>query len=172
MLNVLWEQARPGRERRCPAPGPPSRARSSRPGSTPTSSNLTPTNQPDLAVADEPCRTPIMHVWDHGDHNACGATPMLCPTRSGSPVTMGSADCVHEPCGRRSRRAGPRQPLGEHGAVVDDPARPEACDRHVPTSSGTLVNTDPAFPADYNAAILAWVDAPPPRRLTTSIDDR
>ena len=84
---------------------------------------------------------------------------MLCPTRSGSPVTMGSADCVHEPLRAAIAAQGPDSRSANMALCVDDPARPEACDRHVPTSSGTLVNTDPAFPADYNAAILAWVDA-------------
>ena len=42
---------------------------------------------------------------------------------------------------------------------VDEPSVPGDCDRHVSTSAVGLVNTDPAWPANYNVSVLDWVHA-------------
>lgn len=39
---------------------------------------------------------------------------------------------------------------------VDGPAN-GSCDLHTPTNSPGVVNTDPAFPADFNPVIIDWV---------------
>ncbi|MBV9951460.1 MAG: hypothetical protein JO291_05885, partial [Acidimicrobiia bacterium] len=46
-----------------------------------------PNNQPDLLVSRGDLTVPIMHVWNHGDHNVCGSTPMACPLRNGTTIT-------------------------------------------------------------------------------------
>jgi hypothetical protein len=168
VFNVLWEQAQTDQALPC--------ARTAEAVAIiPTRLDtefVDPNNQPDLAVADGRLHAPIMHVWDHGDHNTCGATPMLCPTRSGSPVTMGSADCVHEPLraaiaaqgpGSRSanmalcaRRPGPSRGLRPARAHVERDAR-----EHRPGLPRRLQRGHPRLGR-----------RPPPRRLTTSIDDR
>ena len=116
-----------------------------------------PANQPDLIVADGRLTVPIMHVWDHGDPNVCGYTSISCPLRNGTTVTMGSADCAHEPLRAAIAAQGPTSRSFNLALCVDDPSKVGDCDTHVPTGSGTRVNTDPAFPADYNAVIVAWV---------------
>ena len=54
-------------------------------------------NQPDKLVARGDLTVPILHTWSRADPNVCGAAPMSCPLRDGTTVTMGAADCVHEP---------------------------------------------------------------------------
>jgi hypothetical protein len=38
------------------------------------------------------------------------------------------------------------------------PDKPGTCSVHTPTNN-ELLNTDPAWPADYNTAAIDWVDA-------------
>ncbi len=116
-----------------------------------------PSNQPDLILADGRFTVPTMHVWDHGDPNVCGYTPIVCPRRDGTSVTMGSADCAHEPMRAAIVAQGPTSRSSNLAICVDNPARVGDCDTHVPTGSGTRVNTDPSFPADYNGVVLTWV---------------
>jgi hypothetical protein len=119
-----------------------------------------PANQPDLLVSDGRLTVPLMHVWNKGDNpNVCGDLAMQCPLRDGSVVTMASAECVHEPMRLAIEAEGPSSRSSNLAVCVDDPNKVWACDKHVVTTSGTLTNTDPGVPADYNAAILAWVGA-------------
>ena len=54
-------------------------------------------NQPDRLVARGALTVPVMHVWNHADNNVCGDAPIDCPLPDGTSVTMGAADCAHEP---------------------------------------------------------------------------
>ena len=117
-----------------------------------------PAHQPDLLVANGRLTVPIMHVWNKGDTNVCGTTPMQCERRDGSVVTMGSASCVHDPMRLAIEGLGETSRSRSMGLCVDNPAKNEGlCDRHVVTGHPTALNTDPAEPADYRAAIMTWV---------------
>ena len=115
-----------------------------------------PANRPDLLVAEGRLTVPILHVWNHGDPNVCGPQPMSCTLPNGAVVTLGSADCAHEPMRVAIAAQGPSSRSANLALCVDNPARVGACDKHV-VSNADLVNTDPSAPADYNAAILAWM---------------
>ena len=116
-----------------------------------------PANEPHLLVAEGRLTVPVMHVWNRNDNNVCGATPMPCPLPGGSTPTIGAATCVHEPL----RLAIAGLPAGTRSVNMavcvegNDAALP--CDRHVVTTQANGVNSDPASPADYQAAILDWV---------------
>lgn len=116
-----------------------------------------PANQPDHLVGEGRLAVPVMHVWNHGDQNSCGSVPIECPLRDGGTVTLGATDCAHEPL----RRAIAALPAGTRSVnlplCVEGGDAAVACDRHVVTGIKNGVNTDPASPADYNSAILAWV---------------
>lgn len=116
-----------------------------------------PANQPDETVRRGALTVPVMHVWNHGDLNSCGPTPMQCMLRDGTTVTMGASDCRHEALRDAIADAGPgsrsvNMPVCVEGANTSVP-----CDRHVVTTTAGAVNTDPASPADYQSAILDWV---------------
>lgn len=155
IVNQAWEQAQIDQDLRC--------------AMDPVAAQLVidrwhpavadPANQPDMLVADGRLQVPILHIWSSGDNNTCGATPMECPLRDGSVVTMGSADCVHEPMRNAIEELGPDARSQSLRLCVDNPNLPGACDKHVVTVNGEMVNTDPAHPADYNAVALAWVQA-------------
>jgi hypothetical protein len=113
-------------------------------------------NQPDRLVGDGRLTVPIMQVWDRGDFGQCGETPMSCPLPDGSSVTMGSVDCMHEPLRAAIAAQGPTSRSANMRLCVDGP-RPGSCDVHTPTNSPGAVNTDPAFPADFNPLIMDWV---------------
>ncbi len=34
----------------------------------------------------------LLHIWNHGDINTCGAAAMQCPRRNGTTATMGNTD--------------------------------------------------------------------------------
>jgi hypothetical protein len=155
ILNQTWEQAQIDQALPCaidPAAAPLITARWH-------SGISNPANQPDMIVADGRLTVPVMQVWNHGDHNVCGQTPMLCELRDGSTITIGSADCVHEPMRLAIEAQGASSRSANLAVCVDDPSRTGTCDRHVVTTSATAVNTDPAAPADYNAFVLDWVGA-------------
>lgn len=120
-----------------------------------------PANQPHLLVADGRLTVPVLQVWSVGDPGQCGQRPMQCPLPGGAVVTMGSVDCLHEPLRQAIAAAGPSpgSPLSSSLSMrlcVDGPGA-AACDLHTPTNSPGAVNTDPAWPADFNPVILDWV---------------
>ena len=83
---------------------------------------------------------------------------MSCPLRNGTTVTMGAADCVHEPLRAAIAGLGPSSKSRNLRVCVSPAAQPGSCATHVVTNKETP-NTDPASPADYNGAILDWVHA-------------
>ena len=54
-------------------------------------------NEVDKLVVSGELTVPLLHIWNHADTNTCGSTPMQCPLRDGSVVTMGATDCDHQP---------------------------------------------------------------------------
>jgi len=118
-----------------------------------------PANQPHLLVGSGRLTVPVLHIWNHADHNVCGAALMPCPLPGGSTPTMQAADCNHEPMrlAIAGLDAGSRSLAMGVCVEGNDTATP--CDRHVVTAGVNLVNTDPSQPTDYQAAILTWVRA-------------
>jgi hypothetical protein len=115
-------------------------------------------NQPHALVADGRLTVPVMQVWSRGDAGQCGDTPMTCPLPDGTTITMGSVDCLHEPLRAAIAAQGPTTRSANMRLCVDG-AKPGNCDPHTPTNSPGAVNTDPAFPGDFNPVIMDWVHA-------------
>ena len=112
---------------------------------------IDPANQPDLTVSRGDFTVPIVHVWNKGDHNTCGNTPMTCPLRDGSTPTLWSATCGHTPM----QQAIASLPASRHsqsmGVCVNSSTTDgNPCDRHVVTVS-------PEVPANYLPTIVTWV---------------
>jgi hypothetical protein len=122
-------------------------------------------NEPDKLVTRGVLTVPLLHIWNHGDVNTCGSTPMQCPLRDGTVVTMGATDCNHQPLAAAIAAEGPGSRSMNLPVCVDNDATPN-CSLHVVTPHAGLTNTDPSTPADYVGAVVSWVDArladPPP----------
>jgi hypothetical protein len=114
-------------------------------------------NQPDQLVSRGELTVPILHVWNQADHVSCGATPMQCPLRDGSTITIGAGDCHHEPMRRAIASLGSGSTSVNMRLCASLPQNAGTCTVHTPTNNEDLVNTDPAWPADYNAAAMGWV---------------
>jgi hypothetical protein len=115
-------------------------------------------NEVDKLVSTGRLTVPLLHIWNHGDKNTCGAPPMACPMRDGTTVTMGYTDCLHEPLKRAIAAQGPSTRSMNLPLCVDDDAIPD-CSVHVVTNKAGLVNTDPSSPADFSTTIMSWVHA-------------
>ena len=115
-------------------------------------------NEPDKLVSRHDLTVPLLHTWSRADPNVCGATPMTCPLRDGSTVTMGSADCAHEPLRAAIAGLGAGSKSRNVRVCVSPPSNPGSCATHVVTNKDQT-NTDPGEPADYNASIMDWVHA-------------
>lgn len=119
-----------------------------------------PANEPDRLVADGRLTVPIAHVWNHADSRFCGGTypqdVMSCPLHDGATVSMRAVDCANEPLRQAIAAQGPSTRSLNLPLCVTNGTW--SCNKHVVTNfDGT--NTDPASPADYNGALIAWVDA-------------
>ena len=115
-------------------------------------------NQPDLLIARGDLTVPILHTWSRADPNVCGDTPMTCPLADGSTATLGSADCSHELIRAAIAGLGAGSRSRNMRLCVSPADAPGSCATHV-VSNKNGTNTDPAEPADYNAAIMDWVHA-------------
>ncbi|MBK6737768.1 MAG: hypothetical protein IPG64_07545 [Haliea sp.] len=114
-----------------------------------------PINQPHLLVTRGILQVPILHVWNKGDTNTCGATPIQCPV-NGTTVTLGSTECMHRPLTLAIDGLGTGSRSKNLPLCVEGPDGTTACDKHVVTNiDGT--NTLAGGPADYSAAIWSWV---------------
>ena len=118
-----------------------------------------PRHEPDQLVATGALTVPIMHVWNHGDVNSCGETPMTCRLLDGSTKTMGAADCRHELLRAAIAAQGPNSRSANVAVCVAGNTSVGPCSQHVVTTRKHPVNTDPNSPADYQGAILDWVRA-------------
>jgi hypothetical protein len=116
-------------------------------------------NQPDELVSRGALTVPIMHVWNHGDHNSCGETPMQCTVRNGTTLTIGAADCRHEDLRAAIAALGPDSRSANMAVCVEGSDTANPCDEHVVTTRAHGVNSAPGAPADYQAAIMTWVRA-------------
>jgi hypothetical protein len=126
-----------------------------------------PANQPDLLVSRGDLTAPVFNIWDRDDQQSCGADQVSCTMPDGSVTVMGSMECKMDriskaiaalPADRGSRTL--------RVCVAAQGSPPGTCNRHVVTGTSNFPNTDPAGPADYNAAIMDWVrerlaDTPP-----------
>ena len=74
----------------------------------------------------------------------------------GSTVTLGAVDCLHEPLARAIDAQGPSSRSSNMRLCVEG-AEPGPCDMHTPTAKVGAVNTDPAFPADFQPVVMDWV---------------
>jgi hypothetical protein len=115
-------------------------------------------NEPDKLVSRGELTVPLLHTWSRADPNVCGAAPTSCPRRDGTTVTLSAADCIHEPLRAAIAGLGAGSRSRNLRVCVSPASAPGSCATHVVTNKDTL-NTDPAEPADYNAAILDWVHA-------------
>ena len=77
---------------------------------------------------------------------------------------MGATDCNHEPLRLAIAAQGPGSRSKNLPVCVDSDAVTD-CSVHVVTPKNGLVNTDPASPADYNSAVMAWDPRPARRRV-------
>ena len=114
-------------------------------------------NQPDQLVSRGELTVPVLHVWNQADHVSCGATPMQCPLRDGTTITLGAGDCHHEPMRRAIAALGPGSRSVNMQLCASLPQNAGTCTVHTPTNNDNLVNTNPAWPADYNTAAMDWV---------------
>jgi hypothetical protein len=117
-----------------------------------------PKNEPDKLVSRGDLTVPLVQAWSSADPTVCGATPMSCPLRDGTTKTLGSADCAHEPLRAAIAGLGAGSKSLNMRVCVSPASSPGSCATHVVTNKDTP-NTDPAAPADYNAAIMDWVHA-------------
>lgn len=115
-------------------------------------------NQPDQLVSRGELTVPILHVWNQNDHVSCGATPMQCPLRDGTTITLGAGDCHHEVMRRAISALGPAAKSVNMRLCASRPNQLGTCTVHTPTNDDGLVNTNPDWPADYNTAAMHWVD--------------
>jgi hypothetical protein len=115
-------------------------------------------NEPDKLVSTGRLTVPILHLWNHGDQNTCGAPPVACPMRDGSTLTLGYTDCIHEPMRRAIAAEGPASRSLNLPVCVDADPVPD-CSVHVTANRAGLTNTDPSSPADYVGAIVTWLHA-------------
>jgi hypothetical protein len=116
-----------------------------------------PANEIDKIVADGRFTVPIMHIWNHGDVNTCGAAPVACPLRDGTTATMGITDCMHQPLQAAIAAQGAASRSKNLPVCVDTDEVKGDCSTHVVTTKPGFLNTDPASPADYFSAIVDWV---------------
>jgi hypothetical protein len=118
-----------------------------------------PANEPDKVLSDGRFTVPVLHVWNHGDSNTCGAPPVACPLRDGTTVTMGYTDCVHEPMRLAIVAQGPTSRSMNLPVCVSTTELPGQCSVHVTLNRNGAVNTDPQTPSDYQSAALDWLHA-------------
>jgi hypothetical protein len=114
-------------------------------------------NEVDKLVASGQLTVPLLHIWNHADTNTCGSTPMQCPLRDGSVVTMGATDCDHQPLAAAITAEDPNSTSENLPLCVQLPGTP-TCSLHVVTTHAGLTNSDAASPSNYLAAIMNWVD--------------
>ena len=114
-----------------------------------------PDNQPDRIVARGDLTVPVLHLWNKGDANSCGDTPMQCPV-DGTSVPLGATTCEHRPLTLAIEAAGPSSRSENLPVCVEGPDATTACDKHVVTLiAGT--SSLAGGPADYNQAVWNWV---------------
>jgi hypothetical protein len=115
-------------------------------------------NEVDKLVTSGRLSVPLLHIWNHGDSNTCGAPAISCPLRNGSHITLGLTDCIHEPLRQAIAAQGAASRSRNFPVCVDNDATSD-CSLHVVTSRHGLTNTETSTPADYLTGIVDWVRA-------------
>ncbi len=115
-------------------------------------------NQANFLVSSGRLTTPILQVWNRGDFGQCGMTVTSCQLPDGSTVSMEAVACMHEPLRAAIEAQGPTSRSVNMRLCVEG-GRSAPCDLHMPTVRDEVVNTDPAFPADFEPVIVDWLDA-------------
>jgi alpha-tubulin suppressor-like RCC1 family protein len=116
-------------------------------------------NEIDKLIARGDFKVPVLHVWNRGDTDTCGNTPMQCPLPNNTVITLGATDCNHRPLADAIAAAqGPSSRSMNLPVCVDDDPIPD-CSLHVVTTTAGLTNTEPATQSDYLAAIVNWVES-------------
>ncbi len=116
-----------------------------------------PANEIDRLVASGRLTVPLLQIWNHGDVNTGGATPVQCPLRDGTTVTLGVTDCYHQPLAAAITAEGSSSRSENLPVCIQLPGTP-ACSLHVVTPHAGLVNSDPSSPSDYVGAAMGWID--------------
>ena len=116
-----------------------------------------PNDEIDKLVSSGQLTVPLLNIWNHADTNTCGSTPMQCPLRDGSVVTMGATDCVHQPLAAAITAEGPGSTSENLPLCVQLPGTPN-CSLHVVTTHAGLTNSDPSSASNYLSTIMNWVD--------------
>jgi hypothetical protein len=118
-----------------------------------------PANEPHLLLSRGALTVPVMHVFNRADSNQCGDVPIPCPVPDGSAPTLPAASCNHELVRRAIEALPPSARSDTMRLCVEGSDTAMACDRHVVTTIADGVSSAADQPADYQAAILAWVRA-------------
>jgi hypothetical protein len=116
-----------------------------------------PNDEIDKLVSSGQLTVPLLNIWNHADTNTCGSTPMQCPLRDGTVVTMGATDCVHQPLAAAITAEGPGSTSENLPLCVQLPGTP-SCSLHVVTTHAGLTNSDPSSASNYLSTIMTWVD--------------
>ncbi len=117
-----------------------------------------PENQPDQLIARRELTAPVFNVYSRDDGNSCGETQISCTLPDGSKQTLGGMVCKM----LRIDRAIQALPASARSRFMQLCVRAASgatgtCGRHVVTGVSDFPNTDPRYPADYNAEIMSWV---------------
>jgi hypothetical protein len=116
-------------------------------------------NEPDRLVVSGRLRVPILQVWSQQDPFGCDGRTLQCPLRDGSTKPLGGMDCMNEPLRRVIAAQGASsKSLSMRLCVASSTSAFLPCGKHVVTEFDG-VNTNPAWPADYNGRIMQWVRA-------------
>ena len=113
-------------------------------------------NEPDKLVTSGRLTVPLLHIWNHGDRNTCGALAVSCPLRDGS-SDDGITDCIHEPLAPAIAAQARRAARGTFRCASTTMRSRTARCTWSRTRSGSRTPT--RQPADYIAAAMAWIDA-------------
>src|SRR5262249_57131796 len=90
-------------------------------------------NEIDKLVARGEYTVPLLHIWNQGDLTTSGKTPMNCPLRDHTIVTMGATDCNHEPLRAAIAARGPGSPSENLPVCFSFPGG-NGCGVHLPTT--------------------------------------
>lgn len=114
--------------------------------------------QPERLLARAALSAPVLNVWSRDDRNSCGETEMSCTLPDGSVRVLGAMECRMEPVGQAiAALPASRRSVNMRLCVRPRRGPADSCALHVVTTPASVPNTDPAFPADYNTAIVEWV---------------
>lgn len=124
---------------------------------------------PDVMVGQGLSTSPVFNIWNKNDTNACGDEQLPCTMTDGSTQVLSGSECREARLSEVIRALPPeRNSVDMKVCVANNNGPAGNCLRHVVTtvSPANFPNTAPGGPADYNGAIVEWVqqrlaDTPP-----------